>query len=437
MEDRKDSNPDDLLDRAVEAVLREPISEELPPDRVAQLVAAAQRAANRPYPFTLMERIRSMKLRTKLAVAATVLIALVGLMSGLVPGSGVAVAFADVAEALNNVHSATWKTSSVAETKVPETKTVTFSADAMFLAPSHERTETTVDGAKAVAISIIDGQKNKAITLVPATKTATVINLKSLPGKDNPFGRTFQSLQGLVANAQSGKVGKVERIGRKTIDGQGAQGFHIQLGSIEVEIWADPKTLLPIRVEFTSKDPSTSVVMTDFRFNVPLDESLFSVDVPPGYTVQQSTQIDASKPWAFLTGALRMAAECNDGVFPPSLRGDQGVVSIIQRCTPTWLKKHKGSPDELRRLSMDVGMNIAGFLGFINAASPDALHYTGKDVQLGTPNRPILWLAPPKPRGRCIVIYADLSVKELSAEEAPKLPESKDSAKSQAKEPKK
>jgi outer membrane lipoprotein-sorting protein len=422
MEDRKDFNPENLLDRAVDDVLRDPIPDELPPDRIAQLVAVVQQAANRPYPVTLMERIRNMKLSTKLAVAATVLIAFVGLMSWLVPGSGIAVAFADVADALNDVHSATWKTTSVAEIKVPEKKTVTFNANAMFIAPSHERTETTADGAKSAAISIVDGQKDKTITLVPATKTATVINLKNFPAKDNPFGRTFQGLRELVANAQSGKAGKVERLGLQTIDGRTAEGFRIQLGSIDVKLWADPKTLLPIRVEETSADPKASTIMMDFRFNVPLDESLFSVDVPPGYTVQQTAQIDASKPWAFLTGALQMAAECNDGVFPPSLRGEQGIVSIIQRGTHTLLEKHKGSPNEVRTLSMDVSMNVAGFLGFINAVPPDAVHYAGKGVKLGTPNRPILWITR-KRDGRCVVICADLSIKEVSAKEAPKVPE--------------
>ena len=61
-------------------------------------------------------------------------------------------------------------------------------------------------------------------------------------------------------------------------------------------------------------------------------------------------------------------------------------------------------------------MNVAGFVAFINTAPADALHYAGKDVRLGTANRPILWLARKKD-GRCVVIYADLSVKEVSAKE--------------------
>ena len=50
-------------------------------------------------------------------------------------------------------------------------------------------------------------------------------------------------------------------------------------------------------------------------------------------------------------------------------------------------------------------------------------HYTGKGVKLGTPNRPILWY---KPTGaeNYRVIYADLSVKEMTPEEVKELPRS-------------
>ena len=130
-----------------------------------------------------------------------------------------------------------------------------------------------------------------------------------------------------------------------------------------------------------------------------------------------------------------MAAECNGGVFPSSLRGEQGVFSVIERGIGSLLEKHKGSPDELRKLGMEASMNLAGFLGFVNAAPPDALHYAGKDVKLGTPNRPILWISQKK-GDRCTVIYADVSVKEVFLKEAPTVPESDGGFKPPAKKPK-
>lgn len=434
MNNRQGVDDDDLVVRAVDAVMNDPFPDEPPPDRVVELVAKVRQAADQPCPVTILDRFKNMKTTTRIAVAATILVALFGLMSWLAPGS--AFAFADVAEALNNVHSATWKTTTVTKLKLPgekEERTVTTTANCMFLAPSRERTERTVEGQTA-SIQIVDGRKGKVIMLAPAMKTAMVINLKDFPRENSPFGRTFQGLRELVANAKSGKAGKVERLGAKTIEGRPAEGFRIQVGPIDVRIWADANTLLPIRVEQTTtkitEGPKVNIAMTDFTVNLPLDESLFAVDVPPGYTVQQTKEIDASKPWAFLTGALRLAAEFNDGVFPPTLRGEQGIVAVIRQGAQTTMEKHKGSPDELRKLSTDVTGNVAGFLGFLYAAPPEALHYAGKDVKLGTPNRPILWVER-KRDGRCMVIYADLSVKEVSADELSKLPKSDESPKPQ------
>lgn len=52
-------------------------------------------------------------------------------------------------------------------------------------------------------------------------------------------------------------------------------------------------------------------------------------------------------------------------------------------------------------------------------------HYAGKGISLGAPNTPIFWY---KPTGaeKYRVIYADLSVKELTPAEVKKLPEAKD-----------
>ena len=46
MENRDKLHHDDLLQRAVEAVLRDPIPDEAPPERIAQLMAAVRQAAD-------------------------------------------------------------------------------------------------------------------------------------------------------------------------------------------------------------------------------------------------------------------------------------------------------------------------------------------------------------------------------------------------------
>jgi outer membrane lipoprotein-sorting protein len=358
-------------------------------------------------------------------VAATVLIAFVGLVFWLLPGSGVALAFADVAEALTNVRTATWKTTSVA--KGPQNETDTANEVWMFLAPSHERMERTLRGNQE--IGIFDGRKDKAIGLNPAARTATVMDLKNLP-PENPLGRSFQGLQRLVADARSGTAGTVERLGVETIDGRRAEGFRIRHGALEVKVWADPKTLLPIRVEEArSAAPEDRIVMTDFQVGVDLDESLFSLDVPAGYTVQ-TIQVDLSKkPIAVLAETLKFAAEHNDGVFPPTLLGEPGLGDIMRRAATAVEKKHGKDSPEMLKLGSDLAMKMAATFAILSRLSPENdWHYVGKDVKLNMPNRPIFWFKPKKSTSYQ-VIYADLSVKEVPAEEAPKVPQSEGSPK--------
>ena len=432
MENREDFHRDDLLKRAVDSVLSDPIPGELPPDKVAQLAAVVQQAADRPYPITLIERVKNMKPRTKFAVVATILIACVGLMPWLVPGRGAALAFGDIVEALNGVHNATWKTTAVVE--VPQKEPVTFNQIGMFLSPSHERIEITSSMEEGKSISITDGEKNKTVVLIPAKKTAIVMNFTNMPA-NNPTGRTFEGLRKIIADAQNGESGKVERLDSEAIDSRTAEGFQIQTGAINVKIWADPKTLLPIRVEqntVAAAGPKVSIVMTDFQINKDLDESLFSLDIPPGYTVEQTINMDVAKltknPLAGLADALKMAAEYNNNVFPDTLRGEQGIDGILQRAMKTLAEKQGADPAALLKLQSDVSMKLGAAFGVVFALPPDACHYVGKGVKLGTPDRPIFWVKQKK-GGQCMVIYADACFKEVPAEELPKVPQAEDSPK--------
>jgi len=230
--------------------------------------------------------------------------------------------------------------------------------------------------------------------------------------------------------AQDDRAGKVERLGTETINGRRAEGFRVQLGAVEVKIWADPKTMLPVRVEQTSTSgPKVHIVMTDFQVDVDLDESLFTLEVPKDYTVQQTTQLDlAKKPIAYLAETLKMVAEENNSVFPPTLRGEEGIDGIMQRAAKRDAEKvGEDTATVLKRVS-DLAMKLGGTFGFLYSLSPENdWHYAGKDVKLNTPNRPIFWYRRNKASTTYFVLYADLSVKEVPSEQAPKAPPSEKS----------
>jgi outer membrane lipoprotein-sorting protein len=431
MENNEDFHHDDLLERAVDAVLRDPVPDGMPPERLAQLAAAMRHAAEQPYPFTIKERIKNMKPITKITVAAAVLIASVCMVSWLAPGGGPALAFADVAEALNKVHSATWKTT--ATVKRPNQEPVTITQDCMFLAPSRERMEGTAQGREEQfkEISIFDGQKGRTIALNPATKTAHIFDYKNQP-PGGISGQTFEGLRSLVEQAKSGKAEAVENLGVETIDGRGVEGFRMEIGAIKVTIWADQKTSMPIRVEETASvaGADVNIVMTDFQIDVKLDESLFSLEVPPGYTVEQTMQLDVSKkPADYIVDTLKWAAENNDGVFPSELLGERGLQGIVRRAATTWVEKYGKDSPELKQKTTEAGMMMGVANGLLIALPPDAWRYAGKDVELNTPDRPIFWFKLAKKSANYQVIYADLSVKELPESELPSAPDSEGSPK--------
>ncbi len=73
----------------------------------------------------------------------------------------------------------------------------------------------------------------------------------------------------------------VEFLGRQNINGVTAIGYRIT-GHGDITIWADSKTKLPIQIEQSMGAETT--VINDITYNIELDESLFSVEPPKGYS---------------------------------------------------------------------------------------------------------------------------------------------------------
>ena len=84
---------------------------------------------------------------TKIAVAAAILIAVTALISWLAPNSGTALAFANVAEALNKLESTTWKTEQVV--RGPDNQTAKWTTTE-HVPCAVARTERDYDGRRKV-----------------------------------------------------------------------------------------------------------------------------------------------------------------------------------------------------------------------------------------------------------------------------------------------
>ena len=125
-------------------------------------------------------------------------------------------------------------------------------------------------------VQIFNMSVGKYLTLNTAGRTATLVNISDMPmpkpgtttQKPVNFFDTFRN----NLRAADAK-GKRESLGTKQIDGREAVGFRLKKPETEITVWGDAKTDLPIVVEMKSAlTPGMTAVMTDFEFNVKLDE---------------------------------------------------------------------------------------------------------------------------------------------------------------------
>jgi hypothetical protein len=191
---------------------------------------------------------------------------------------------------------------------------------------------------------------------------------------------------------------KHESLGRSTIDGIEVEGFQTtdhnwlvdvkDKVEVDVKMWADAKTRLPVRYDFTSAyfDPMGDkiikhkhFVMHDFQWDVPVAAAEFKPVIPDGYTrlvikypahITEETAIQGLKLWVELLGR-----------YPEIIYDDVGatVLRLVEKSeTPAAMRLK----EEVKGLTKDeIGNKLADFLMPIRGLGRfcDILEYDKKD----------------------------------------------------------
>ncbi len=394
----------ELSEQHIEALLKEATSAFASPGNLKQTMRTRLRDELQ-FP-TLHEPTASkrfLRLKVAVAIAASVFVLLT---AGLIHWSRASgVALADVLEHVRTVRSLTFKVTAQPMPNLPPQV-----YDVMLLEPGKAR--QTMPGG---TVLISNRNLGKCLVLQPAQKRAILV---SLTGR-----KRDEDAEGFVEELKALQDGSEERLGKKEIDDKTAIGFHISgdpKKGWDWTIWADEQTGLPIRVEVElgNMGLETPIVMSDFAFNVELDDSLFSMTPPAGYTVQEM-QVPISDPTEEdLVEGLRTITRLTDGTFPPDFR-IQTVVGIV-------IDSYKSSsPRDAGHTVLDAARDAsktARAHSFVTGLNPDCdWHYAGKDVRLGEGDKPVCWW---RPRGSQTyrVIYGDLSVRPADASELPSPP---------------
>ncbi len=349
----------------------------------------------------------------RVSAAAALILAIAGFAAWF-PGGGTTPAFASFVEPILSARTVTFNT-----TFEIEGQKITGKVMAM-ASPQRIRLEQDLPGNQKM-VTISDDAGNN-LTLRPAEKMAIVATLTNVPKEKRPKAIFFE-LQSQLAEARDHPDWIREPLGEKVIDGRRLVGFRLTGHGIICDLWGDPKTKMPVRIE--SGAPSNlsrkPMVYSDFVFNADLDESLFSMEPPAGYKVQKLTADVSPAEEKDLVETLRRYAQLSGGAFPDQLDAS----AFEKRFQDDWARSHprkEGSPSEAERQEqLNEMLKLFRGLSFAFERLPRAAdaHYAGKGVKVGAADTPVFWYRPGDAKTYRI-ISADLSVREADA--APNVP---------------
>ncbi len=267
----------------------------------------------------------------------------------------------------------------------------------------NRRTFTNMD-----IIAIIDLDNARMLTLDPKTKGAAYVNIEG-PLKE----RTKNLLEFIRKVITDLKDLPVEELGQQNIDGLEAIGFKLS-GPTEVTIWANPETAKPIRIELLMGQ--ALFILKNFEFDVPVDESLVSMEPPAGYTLSDKMfDMTNFTEQDFITLLRLWVEHAFGGNFPQSLSASELVDQA--NAIGEKIDQLNISDDQKTQLGLTMGRGMM-FFGQLDPTNT-IWHYAGAGVKLGDANKAVFWYQP-KTSATYRVIYGDLSVKDVAPNDLPK-----------------
>ena len=333
----------------------------------------------------------------KFAVAAAVLIAVAVLLGLQFVGTS-GVTFAKAIQPILNANTA------ILDIVIGEEKEGAPVIRDMILGSRIRRTLSNVPAN----VSIIDIEAGRILSLDESKKEAAYISLKDLPSIPN----YLDHLKTVLVKLQESPHFVTENLGIRQIDGRDAVGFSMKHPKIEIALWADAQTGLPVRIE--QKEGQLTVICKNVQFGVSLDESLFSMEVPEGYS-QQKMELDlfGSTESDFIEGLRVLAEKFGDGRFPD----DVSVEHFLSQVGA--MEKKSQELNLSNEENMAIGAKIQKHLLFLRFFKGEGKwYYRGKGVQLGDAATPIFWYRP-KDSATYRIIYGDLRVEDVPSDKLP------------------
>ena len=202
-----------------------------------------------------------------------------------------------------------------------------------------------------------------------------------------------------------------QRLDRRMVEGRELDGFVVFLEGDEYTIWLDPVTNSLARVEYDASVGGSGLgktIMKDFRFDVPLDEALFSYDPPPGYSTTDLASLlpKTGVPLASeetLVEALRGFTKLSGGKFPKSLSNWSDWFDV----------REDSESEEAKMLTARLGVIFI----FLSDMAKEDYEYLGDGKSTDDDRSIVFWHRTED--GALRAVYSDLSVTEIDESELP------------------
>ncbi len=127
---------------------------------------------------------------------------------------------------------------------------------------------------------VFDAAKKKLLEVNPQESKVRITEAVNVPDGFNVVAQLTRPELKLSKDSQSDQV--------KTIGSIQTKGFTLTDKQAHLNVWIDPTTDLPLLVERFPLGSDVSVMETwsEFKYNLPLQSSLFSLDAPQGYQIE-------------------------------------------------------------------------------------------------------------------------------------------------------
>lgn len=226
----------------------------------------------------------------------------------------------------------------------------------MFKEPNLERHEYVAGTELSFPgdTTITDYGQRRRLELRPQNMTASLIDMSSSYEVDEETGtlepsrlHTWMRDEVIDLSAKA-----VEDLGVVDLDGRSVRMLKSQLGQRVVTVWIDPKTNLPVQIEtyWPEARSKLRILYTSIRIDEPLDDELFGMKPPAGYTLRGPSRPrdDLSRRMtkaAYLVKRCCMYMQSHDNQWPSKLADlTEADIGVTEEALRTLLAA-PGQPD--------------------------------------------------------------------------------------------